>query len=680
MSINAAGPVNAASYIPAGLPNSGIAQGGIFIVKGTGLCETGFTKRTVLPYDTVLKDTSIRISSTTRSVDAYMVYVYGGLKNSEGATFDQIAAILPSGAPVGTVNLTVTYKGNSVTVSTKVLTSGPGLFSLSQGGHGPGVISDNVTYQFNTITNAFNDKTWTNLWVTGLGPLPSGADNVEPPVGSLNVGMELWVGGHKVDPSRIAYYGRAPKNAGLDQVAFLPPSGVSGCAIPVFLKVGNFISNTVTMSLGSALRCSDPLSATPSQMDRIEHHQPLNISRIVAARADFKVQTKDSAGVVKTAEGTADVAYGRFSRYDAAYAPFSQEVVGLPSLGNCVVTQAMSKRNGSLDQAVNLTADPVPHTALNAGDSVALNGGQWGTRQVAAPATPPNTGGTPVNIELTFENKGDDDAHVFSQTLGETFPGGTKLSPGETRVRSIPYSLISSQVLNFSGGRNGTVIAKGAVYIDGTFSKVRITFDESSTLKIVKSSGTTSSDGLAMFQSTLSSGYYKLLGADLKNAQLDPDAKIDPLFLNGGVYTATTAKTADVGAISTSIQIPASSVDWPEKDSVDAITRAQGFTVHWTGGDAAVEHIAIYGHSAGASSDTSNAPGSAFVCTAPVTAKQFTIPANILLQLPESQSAHEGILSIGTSPLSSAGNFTAEGVESGRFTFTQTVIRSVTYK
>jgi uncharacterized protein (TIGR03437 family) len=675
MTIDAAGPLNGASYVPAGLPGSGIAQGSIFVVKGTNLCAAGYTKRNEFPYQTSLQGTVVQVYVGSQNVNAFMVYVYGGLKDADGNVFDQIAAILPSTTPVGNGTMTVFYNGRSATAPIKVVASGPGIFSLSQSGSGPGVITDNVTWKVNTITNAFNDKTWTNIWATGLGPLPSGRpDDVTPPVGNLNVNFELWVGNQRVDASRIAYFGRAPGNPGLDQIAFQPPVGLSGCSIPVFLKVGSFYSNTVTISLGSALRCSDPLSATPEQMDRIERGQPLNVAKVMLVRADIKVRTKDSSGNSRTTEGKVDTAYGRFSRYQSAYAPFSQEVTGLPTLGNCIVTQRMSNSHGTIEQAVNLTNDAVPHTVLNAGQSLSLNGGQNGTRTVAAPAKPAAIV-PPTSVQITFQNKGSDATHIFV-ALAESFGPSNKLAINGTRMVTSPY--VAGLTITFNGGRNGTVLATGSVKLDGSFSKVLVVFDETSTLKITTSGGTSS--GIAMFQTTLSSGYYKLLGAELKNIQLDPDAKIDPLFLNNGAVTAITQRTSDIGPINTSTLIPTNPVDWTDKDTASNIVRSQGYLVRWSGGNSLREHVAIYGHSAGTAATTDLTPGVAFVCTAPVDARQFTIPANILQQLPASKASLAGILSIGTSPLSSADNFTAEGIESGKFTFTQTVVRSVTYQ
>ncbi len=49
MSIDQASVSNAASYLPAGLPNFGIAQGSIFVVKGQNLGACGVVKADQFP-------------------------------------------------------------------------------------------------------------------------------------------------------------------------------------------------------------------------------------------------------------------------------------------------------------------------------------------------------------------------------------------------------------------------------------------------------------------------------------------------------------------------------------------------------------------------------------------------------------------------------------------------------
>ena len=93
---------NAASNIPAPLPNSPIAQGATFVVKGSNLGPANILV-TGFPYPLILSGTSVKITVSGQIKDAIMYY-----------TLDrQIAAILPSSTPVGTGSLTVTYNGQT---------------------------------------------------------------------------------------------------------------------------------------------------------------------------------------------------------------------------------------------------------------------------------------------------------------------------------------------------------------------------------------------------------------------------------------------------------------------------------------------------------------------------------------------------------------------------------------
>jgi hypothetical protein len=422
-----------------------------------------------------------------------------------------------------------------------------------------------------------------NLWATGLGPLPLGVDydDGDPaPLVEINNKLEILIAGQVLDPSRIKYRGRAPEFAGLDQIQFQPPPGVTGCSIPVALRFNTFVSNIVTMSLGPNRRCSDPLGPTEAEMDRMERGQPVTTGRVELARVDLRVQAKDSSGNNRFPEGTLDVAQARFARYDAAYAPFSHKIAGLPTAGNCIVQYGVTKEPATIDQMLNLTSDPVPHTVLNAGSNLTLTGpGVPSARQVPAPGT------------------------------GAPFTG----------------------------------------------------------------------DG-AMFNTSIPNTYYKLLGADLRDVQFDP-GRVDPPFLNGGnVNLQSQGAAGGVGQINQTVSLPASNLEWIDRNTMNSeIFRSQGFTARWRGGDPAAEVAVIYGHSAGFTFPAGT-PGASFVCTANIADGQFFVPPVVLQQIPTSKQPMTGIVSVGTAPLRRTGNFSTQGLEFGRFTFSQAAVRNVTYR
>ena len=66
--------LNAASYALPGLPNSGIAQGSLFIIFGERLGPATLNIINSFPVPLVLDGTSVKVTTGTTTVDAYMIY------------------------------------------------------------------------------------------------------------------------------------------------------------------------------------------------------------------------------------------------------------------------------------------------------------------------------------------------------------------------------------------------------------------------------------------------------------------------------------------------------------------------------------------------------------------------------------------------------------------------------
>src|ERR1700728_4489006 len=102
------GVINAASWLPPSLPNSGIAQGAMFIVSGSGLGPSTLQSAPnsyPLPTTDGLAGTIIKVTVGGDTETCIMLYSYAG----------QVAAILPSATPTGPGRLTLTYQGASNT-------------------------------------------------------------------------------------------------------------------------------------------------------------------------------------------------------------------------------------------------------------------------------------------------------------------------------------------------------------------------------------------------------------------------------------------------------------------------------------------------------------------------------------------------------------------------------------
>jgi uncharacterized protein (TIGR03437 family) len=265
-SVDAASVVSAAHYITPDYPNGGIAHGGMFIVKSglSGACGTKLASS--FPLQTSMGGTSIKVTMAGASYDALMVYVVA-CSQTGLSTNDQLAAIMPSNVPAGTGSLTVTYNGKtSSPVPVKVIDRGFGMFTINQGGSGPAIVqnynsaTDTPT---NTLANSAKPNQVAILWGTGLGPDGNPDANAPKPT-DIAIPLELYVGGKLAS---VAYKGRSGCCSGIDQVVFTVPDGLSGCYVPVVVKIGDVVSNFGTMSVApNGGACSDALGFTSSDI------------------------------------------------------------------------------------------------------------------------------------------------------------------------------------------------------------------------------------------------------------------------------------------------------------------------------------------------------------------------------------------------------------------------------
>ncbi len=246
--ISTGGILNAASHTPFGLPNSGIAQGSMFLVTGQNLGPTWVQFTPSLPLSTSLSGVSLTVTVGSISLAPYLVYV--------SAT--QIGAIMPSNTPVGAGTLKVSYGGfTSSPAIVQVVRNAPGILTLNGAGYGPAALlnyNSPSDQPVNTAIEAAHPSQIGILWGAGLGPVATG-DNVPPPVATLPFDIQLLVGGKA---AKIQYAGRSPEFPGIDQVNFEVPAGVAGCQVPIALKVEGVVSNYATIAVASSGRtCSD---------------------------------------------------------------------------------------------------------------------------------------------------------------------------------------------------------------------------------------------------------------------------------------------------------------------------------------------------------------------------------------------------------------------------------------
>lgn len=267
---------SSATYLPPGLPNSGIAQGSIFVIFGSNmgpakLVESGY------PLTTALSGTSVTVTIGGMASQALMIYTSAG----------QVAAVLPSTTTVGTGTVTVTYNSQtSATLPVSVVTSNFGMYTLSQDGSGPAVVTT-TGYQPITLTSTAKPGDTVILWGTGLGPYSGNETEppANPPTGTaLNVNASVYVGDMS---ATISYQGRS-SSPGLDQINFTVPAGLSGCYVPVAVVVNGIVSNFGSMSISpTGTTCSDPAGLPSTAIDQVVNTGSLKVGFMEMQKVAF---------------------------------------------------------------------------------------------------------------------------------------------------------------------------------------------------------------------------------------------------------------------------------------------------------------------------------------------------------------------------------------------------------
>jgi uncharacterized protein (TIGR03437 family) len=337
------GMVNAASSVPAGLPSGDIAQGSMFSIYGSNMGPaTSPALSWPLHSQQGLGGVTVQVTDSASQMRyAILLFVGPG----------QINAVLPSATATGRASLTVTYNGQTGASQTfNVVQRSVGLLAWNQQGSGPGVIQQyhGAGFAFNDIATSAIPGDVGVLWGTGLGPVTF--DETQVPVQSdLHAGAEVWVGGQRVDAANVQYQGRSSA-AGQDQVNFVIPN-IPGCYVPVFVKIGNVVSNTVTMAISAnAGMCSDALSFSGLDPAYVKAH---------GLKQGYVSVNWSTMKVPVIGDMVSNSASGTFYGYDWARLSQSRGQFGVSTYGSCTI---LPFRGAS---ATN--PDPAPD-ALDAGN------------------------------------------------------------------------------------------------------------------------------------------------------------------------------------------------------------------------------------------------------------------------------------------------------------------------
>lgn len=308
--------LSAASYRAPGMPGSGIAQGSIFLIFGTGLGPANGAVANTFPLPTTLGGTSVSVTVGGTQVSAIILY----------AQNYQINAILPSTTPAGSGTLTVTYNDQtSAPGAIQVVSSTFGIFTFNEAGSGQAIATD-ANYKVNTIIHTFHPGDYATLWGTGLGAI-NGSDAVAPPTGDLPSPITVYVGN---TTANVTYHGRSGFS-GLDQINFQIPEGLTGCYVPVAVQAGGVlgnIGNIATLAISdSGETCSDSVMGQ-DLVNQLAAGQTVDFGYV--RLESWVVDIIPGTG---GATGSEDFGVATFSQYTPATAGLAQYGV---SSGYCV--------------------------------------------------------------------------------------------------------------------------------------------------------------------------------------------------------------------------------------------------------------------------------------------------------------------------------------------------------
>jgi uncharacterized protein (TIGR03437 family) len=496
------GVTNAAGNLPPGLPNSGIAQGAIFAVYGTGLGPASLQQAQSFPLPTTqgLAGTTVQVSVAGVTESCIMLY----------SVATQVAAVLPSATPVGTGTLTVSYQGSSASIPIQVAAAGFGTSTLNEGGTGPAVVT-NAAYIPITMVNPAHPGDTLILWGTGLGAVTG--DETEPPSQvDLHTGVQVFIAGQ---PATVLYGGRSA-DPGLDQINFtVPPNVTGGCRTSIAVLEKGVVGNVTTMAVAPAGQstCADQEGL------------------LTAGNLQQAVTT----GFLKTGNVTLyhfgtndDMLASEFSRYslDQLIRSYGGNLGASP--GSCTAYESLNN---------SIIIDPIQPQHLDAGPALAIQG-PAGNKSVAGSST--GLYSASLGASSSYIEPG---SYTVSNGAGGadvgTFNWAVTL-PASLHITNLPAIINRSQNLTLTWSNNSSFAAVGIFIVAG----VPLTSSQTSYVEIYCTAPA------AAGQFTIPSVILSLLPTNGYGSPGQPGAAVEIAGIAASSFSGSTAPGIDAGLFS----------------------------------------------------------------------------------------------------------------------------------
>lgn len=223
---------NAASFEP----GNRVSPGGLISIFGRQLANTDGAIGGV-PFPTVLEDTEIVLAG----VPLPLLFAANG----------QVNAQVPFDLPLNRQVQLLVKRGNALSVEERltVAPAQPAVFTLNQQGFGQAAIVDGLTFALADRNAPASPGGVLTAFATGLGavnpPAPAGDVAPDSPLSVTVNPVQVFVDGIEAE---VLFNGLAPRFAGLYQVNFFVPQGVTpGDAVPVVLRQAGLNSPPVTI-------------------------------------------------------------------------------------------------------------------------------------------------------------------------------------------------------------------------------------------------------------------------------------------------------------------------------------------------------------------------------------------------------------------------------------------------
>jgi uncharacterized protein (TIGR03437 family) len=308
--------MNAASRLPSGIPGGGVAQGARFVVLGRNFAE---------PVTAQLEIGGVAIEAEVKSVSP-----------------TQIEAMAPRSVSTGTGWVVLNVAGKALRAPIVIVETAPGILTRSRTGTGTAVAMDAGQEAF-TQQNPAVTGDLVRVRTTGIGARADLA------------AIEVVLGNRVAPVAGVTTY-----PDGYDDIEFELPEVEAGCAVPLAIRVGAFVSNYASLPVGArGVLCPDAL-------------RPENYEQLVTDGARIGTIHLDRSEIgMRQFQMRSDAGGASFFRYEAenvaAGFAFQQGVTA----GACTLLRAYEQ-----DQP------EVPHTSLDAGTKLAVVG-SGGAKEMA---------------------------------------------------------------------------------------------------------------------------------------------------------------------------------------------------------------------------------------------------------------------------------------------------------